>query len=154
MSLRQTEMSSLALTFNNLLRLEGVEPASVVLVRHRDAGRQTRTLSLYGVWKDDRGALEDYQAIQHQRLFEPGQLVASFVVTHHPENATLFVGLYSVDDVGIAPDGSVDLFGTDVSGMFQYVLSRDERLASYVGGSLGEPGRDRGANGRGDRTSR
>jgi hypothetical protein len=67
-------------------------------------------------------------------VFEPGQSVASFVVTPHPENATLFIGLYSVDDVGTAPDGSVDpVFGNDVSGTFQYMLSRDDRLSTYVG---------------------
>jgi hypothetical protein len=133
MSLRQTGVTSLALTFNNLLGLEGLDPARVVLVRHRDAGRQTRSLSLYGVWKAESVVLEAYQAIQQRRVFEPGELVASFVVTPHPENATLFVGLYSVDDVGIAAEGSVDpVFGTDVSGMFQYALSRDERLSSYV----------------------
>ena len=127
-------MSGLALTFNDLLRLAGIDPASVVLVRHQDAARQTRKLSLYRVWKDGDGVLEAYQAIQHRRVFKPGQLVASFVVTPYPENATLFVGLNSVDAVGTAPEGSVDpVFGNDVSGMFQYALSPDERLLTYVG---------------------
>ena len=77
---------------------------------------------------------DSYQAIQHRRVFEPGQSVASFVVTPQPENATLLVGLYSVDDVGTAPDGSADpVFGNDVSGTFQCVLIGDERLSSYVG---------------------
>ena len=128
-------MSGLALTFNDLLRLEGIDPASVVLARHQDRKRQTKTLSLYGVWNDERSVFEAYQAIQKHPRFgkQPGQLVASFVVTPHPENATLFVGLYSVDDVSKAPDGSVDpVFGNDVSGMFQYGLSRDERLSTYV----------------------
>ena len=67
-------------------------------------------------------------------MFEPGQLVASFMVTPHPDNATLFVGLYSVDGVGTVPQGSADpVFGNDVSGMFQYVLIRDQRLGTYVG---------------------
>ena len=48
-----------------------------------------------GVWKDGGGLLEAYQAIQGRRVVEPGQFVASFVVTPHPENVTLFVGLYS-----------------------------------------------------------
>jgi hypothetical protein len=86
------------------------------------------------VWKDDDGVFEAYQAIHRRRQFEPGQLAASFVVTPHPENATLFVGLWSVDAVGIAPEGSVDpVLGGDVSGRFQYVLSRDERLSTYAG---------------------
>ena len=127
-------MSGLALTFNDLLRLEGIDPASVVLVRHQDAARQTRTLSLYRVWKDGGGVLEAYQAIQSRRVFEPGQVVASFVVTPHPENATLFIGLYSVEKVGTASEGLVDpVFGNDVSGMNQYALSRDDRLSTYVG---------------------
>jgi hypothetical protein len=74
-------MSALALTFDYLLRLEGIDPMSVVLVRHQDAACQTRTLSLYRLWKDGSGVLEAYEAIQHRRVFEPRQLVASFVVT-------------------------------------------------------------------------
>jgi hypothetical protein len=117
------------LTFNDLLFLERVDPRTVVLVRHQDAARQ-----LYKTWKDGGGVLEAYQAVQRSRVFKPGQLLASFVVTPDPESATLFVGLYSVDDVGTADEGSVDpVFGNDVSGMFQYVMTRDERLSTYVG---------------------
>ena len=126
--------SPLPLTFNDLLQLEGVKPAEVVLVRHQDASRQTRTQSLYKAWKDGEGLLERYQAIQHRRVFEPGQLVASFVVTPHPENQVLFVGLFHVDDVGAAPAGTPDpVFGHDVSGAFLYDIRPDDRLAGYIG---------------------
>lgn len=126
-------MPALPLTFNDLLGLEGIKPVEVVLVRHQDAKRQTRKLSLYQVWKDAPETLEAYQAVQRRRVFEPGQLIASFVVTPRPENATLFIGLYSVDQVETAPEGSTNpVFGEDISGWFRYALSRDERLASYV----------------------
>jgi hypothetical protein len=127
-------MSGLALTFNNLLRLEGIDPASVVLVRHQDSKRQTRTLSLYSVWKAGDGRFEAYQAIQPRPVSTPGQLVASFVVTPDPENATLFVGLYSVDGVSTERRGLVDpVFGNVLPDRLQYALSRDERLSTYVG---------------------
>ena len=59
------------------------------------------------------------QAIQRRRAFEVDQLVACFVVTPSPENATLFVGLYSVDGVASVAEGALDpVFGNDVSGMF------------------------------------
>ena len=121
-------------SFNDLLRLEAIDPADVALVRHKDAAHQTRTLSLYRVWKDGAGLLEAYQAIQKQNVFKHDPLVAGFVVTPHSENATLFVGLYSVDDVGTEPEGAVDpVFGYDVSRWFHYTMNRDERLSTYVG---------------------
>lgn len=125
---------SLPLTFNDLLRIEGVAPADVVLVRHQDAARQTRTQSLYRAWKDGEGLLERYQEIQHRRVFEPGQLVASFVVTPPPESQVLFVGLFHVADVGVTPPGTRDpVFGNDVSGVFQYTMRLHDRLAAYIG---------------------
>ncbi len=43
-------------------------------------------------------------------------------------------GEHPVDDVGTAPEGAtVPVFGNDVSGMFLYALSRDERLSTYAG---------------------
>ena len=49
------------LTFNDLLALEGIDAAKVRLVRHQDGrlgpGR------LYGAWRNDRDAFEDYQGV-------------------------------------------------------------------------------------------
>jgi hypothetical protein len=122
------------ITFNDILRKEGVDPKLVRLVRHQDAGRQTSAMTLYKAWKMDPGRLERYQEIQRRRVFEPGQILASFVVTPHPHNTALFCGLYSVDAVSAAPTGTTDpVFGHDVSGMYQYTLTPDARLATYVG---------------------
>ena len=107
------------LTFNDLLALEGIDTAKVRLVRHQDvrlgAGR------LYGAWRNDRDAFEDYQSVQSSDVFPVGDLLASFIVTE--ARKTVFVGMYRVDGVGTCPPGSVDaLLKHDVSGQFRYDL--------------------------------
>ena len=80
------------LTFNDLLVLEGIDTAKVRLVRHQDgrigAGR------LYGAWRNDRDAFEDYQSVQSRDVFPMGDLLASFIVTE--ARKTVFVGMYQI----------------------------------------------------------
>jgi hypothetical protein len=116
------------LTFNDLLALEGIDPAQVRLVRHQDGrlgpGR------LYEAWRNDRAAFEDYQRVQSQDRFPVGDLLASFVVTE--AGKTVFVGLYRVDGVDTCPPGSVDaLLEEDTSGQFRYDLRLVADLADY-----------------------
>ncbi len=104
------------LTFNDLLRLEGVDKAQVRFVRHQDGrlgpGR------LYEAWRNHREAFEAHQSAQHRDVFPVGALLASFVVTE--ARKTVFVGMYRVDDVGTCPPGSVDpLLKKDVAGQFK-----------------------------------
>ena len=116
------------LTFNDLLGLEGIDPGQVRLVRHQDgrlgAGR------LYGAWRNDRDAFEGYQSVQHRDVFPVGHLLASFIVTEAKK--TVFVGMYRVEDVGVAPPGSFDaLLKHDTTGKYQYELRLIDKLASY-----------------------
>ena len=116
------------LTFNDLLVLEGIDPATVRLVRHQDgrlgAGR------LYESWRKDRAAFEDYQRVQSRNVFRVGDRLASFVVTEAAK--TVFVGLYRVDGVDTAPPGSIDaLLNQDTSGQFRYDLHLLDELAGY-----------------------
>ena len=98
------------------------------LVRHQDgrlgAGR------LYGSWRTDRDAFEDYQSVQRRDVFPVGDLLASFVVTEARQ--TVFVGMYRVDDVGTCPPGSIDaLLKHDISGQFSYDLQLVDDLVDY-----------------------
>lgn len=47
------------LTFNDLLCLEGVDPAQVRLVRHQD--NRMKAGRLYEAWRNDRSTFERYQ---------------------------------------------------------------------------------------------
>lgn len=116
------------LTFNDLLSLEGIDAATVRLVRHQDgrlgAGR------LYEAWLNDRDAFEAYQSVQRSDRFPEGALLASFVVTE--AGKTVFVGMYGVDSVDTCPQGSIDpLLKHDVAGQFSYDLHLLEHLADY-----------------------
>jgi hypothetical protein len=104
------------LTFNDLLALEGIDKAKVRLVRHQD--NRLGPGRLYGAWRKDRHAFEDYQSAQGRDIFPVGDLLASFVVTE--ARKTVFVGLYRVDHVGTCPPGSIDaLLKVDISGHFR-----------------------------------
>lgn len=120
------------ITFNDVLRSEGVDPAKVRLVRHHDAGRRGPTI--YGAFRspDGRRLLEEYQRIQHRKVFVVGELVASFIVTPRPRNETLFIGLYQVAAIAQCDDGARDpIFGDVVSGMNHYRMIHDNRLGQY-----------------------
>lgn len=116
------------LTFNDLLALEGIDPAKVRLVRHQD--RRLGPGRLYSAWRNDRDAFEAYQSAQSRNVFSAGDLLASFVVTE--ARKTVFVGMYRVQNVGTCPPGSIDrLLKTDVSGKFRYDLELLDALTGY-----------------------
>ena len=60
----------------------------------------------YNLWRAADGRLETYQRIQRRKVFDVGGLLASFVVT--PSDETLFVGLYRVNNIAIAPTETID----------------------------------------------
>ena len=119
------------LTFNAMLRHEGIDPKSVRLVRHQD-NRSSVNCTPYNLWRARDGRLETYQRIQRRKPFTVGDVLATFVVT--PAKDTLFVGLYHVDGMGIAPAGTVDPVAlADREGMNLYDISQDDRLSDYAG---------------------
>lgn len=81
------------LTFNTILRHEGIEPSNVQLVRHRD-NRAIVSCTPYNLWRAGDGRLELYQRIQKRKVFGVGSILATFVAT--PADETLFIGLYHV----------------------------------------------------------
>jgi hypothetical protein len=119
------------LTFNAILRHEGIDSAIVQLVRHQDTrypGRPTP----YILWRSNDGRFDTYQGIQRLERFRLGGLLASFVVT--PQGETIFAGLYSVDGVGPAPEPTIDpVSGQDMTGCNLYQTRPDPRLSEYVG---------------------
>ena len=60
------------LTFNDLLPLEGVDPAQVRLARHQD--RRLARGRLYEAWRNDRAAFEAYQSVQVRDVFPVDEL--------------------------------------------------------------------------------
>jgi len=120
----------LMITFNTILRAEGIDPTTVRLLRHQDTRRGAPTP--YRLWRADDGRFETYQSIQRRNLFPVGSFLASFVAT--PANETLFVGLYVVENVGPIPPNTVDPVDTahDLSGFYWLATKSDARLDDYT----------------------
>lgn len=78
------------LTFNLLLKEEGIDPKDVYLVRHQDT-RNSRQ-SVYNLYKSALLQFEIYQGLQRKDSFGGRPLIASFIAA--PSDRTLFVGLY------------------------------------------------------------
>jgi hypothetical protein len=119
------------LTFNTILKHENIDPKTVQLVRHQD-NRAVVGRTPYELWRAGDGRLETYQRIQKNDRFEVGNLLASFVVT--PSGDTLFIGLFRVNGIGIAPPGTIDpVVEEDRAGLHLYEIQREDRLSEYVG---------------------
>ena len=118
------------LTFNDLLCLEGVEPAQVRLVRHQD--NRVKAGRLYEAWRNDRSTFERYQSAQKRDMFDVGDLLASFIVTE--ARKTVFVGLYQVAGIGTCPAGTVDALTRrrPVRPLQSYDLRLLEQLGDYT----------------------
>jgi len=107
------------LTFNTLLRDEGIDPSIVKLVRHQDTGQNNRTV--YQLWHGDKAQFDLYQRIQRELVFKDAQMIASFIAT--PFNETLFVGMYTVGKTKQVPKGTKDpLHRRNVGGLNLYEL--------------------------------
>lgn len=124
------------LTFNILLANDGIAPERVKLVRHQDHRFES---SPYQLWKADDGRFDLYQSIQSKPRFHRAEYIASFVAT--PLNETLFVGLYHIEGIGIAPKGTIDpLSGGDEAGRCLYDLKLSPETNAYRGRLLIEWG--------------
>jgi hypothetical protein len=121
------------MTFNTILRREGINPTSVRLLRHSDIrGSGPRP---YNLWlaKDDR--FELCTSLQDKaNRFSVGDLLAVFVAT--PAKKTLFIALYWVDAVDLAPPGTIcPVRQTDcgAGGHVLFKIRPDTRLSRYEG---------------------
>jgi predicted HNH restriction endonuclease len=115
---------------NALLRREHLDPASVKLVRHCDT-RQARSTA-HDLWLAGDKQFKLYQQIQRRPVFNDARSIASFVVT--PSKETLFVGIFSIVDVGKAPPGLTDpSTGKDVNTEYFYELEPAQPLSELRG---------------------
>ncbi len=123
------------LTFNTILRREGINPPSVRLARHAD--NRGPGPSPYNLWlrRAQNDLFERYQRLQKEPVkFGVGHLLASFVSPSPKE--TLFVGLYSVDAVTPAPPGTIcPVLQIDrgIGGHVIFDLRPDDRLSRFIG---------------------
>jgi hypothetical protein len=119
------------LTFNAILAINNIDLKKVRLVRHKD-NRASAKVTPYNLWLSHPAGLEEYQKIQKRKVFKIGDFLASFVVT--PSGETLFVGLYRVNDIGVAPTGTIDpVFQADRAGLHLYDITPEKMLADYAG---------------------
>ena len=128
------------LTFNQLLVAANLPLNCTRFVRHKD-DRPTAKTQPYWLWQRQDGSLEQYQRTQRHDEFEPGQYLASFVVSPRDEN--IFVGMYHVLERGKVEDPSMTcpVSGASVMGNFLYRIERLELLKEYEGRALIDWGR-------------
>lgn len=89
------------LTFNDLLTIGGVDPARVLLLRHRVEG-----LDVLDVWRADRPRVEAYQSRQLAGAFDGHGFVACLLP--RPTGNEIFGGLYTVGTSKPVEVGSAD----------------------------------------------
>ena len=89
------------ITFNDVLRDGGVDPAKVKMLRHTVRGKQ-----ILEIWRSDRALAEAYQRRQKAAFFKGVSHAACFLVSR--TGATVFGGLYTVGGWGLAPPDDVD----------------------------------------------
>lgn len=123
------------LNFNQLLVAADLPLDRTRFVRHKD-DRATAKTQPYWLWQRKDGSLEEYQRIQGDDVFEPGQYLASFVVS--PEDDNIFVGIYHVLERGRVNDPRMTcpVSGASVMGNFLYRIERLDQLKEYEGRAL------------------
>lgn len=116
--------------FNSLLDADGLDPKNVRLVRHHTTSRKHH--SPYSLWRAAPIDFDRYQSVQSKAVFTVGNQVASFV--RAPSGDTLFVGMYDVEALNVAPEGFIDpISGAVVAGLNLYSLTRLDALAEFRG---------------------
>jgi hypothetical protein len=120
------------ITFNMLLKAEGIDPRDVRLARHHD-NRPECKITPYSLWRRDPTLLEKYQTLQGKDRFDLDKLLASFVRTPS-SGKTLFVGLYKVNGKGVSDETDIDpSCDKPCPGIIKYDIARDNRLRDMQG---------------------
>ena len=84
------------LRLNTIFEAEGLDPARIKLIRHKDPRFRKEGKTVFDIWSSDKVRFEKYQSVQSKKnAFDEGGSVASFVVSNSDE--TLFVGFYGVE---------------------------------------------------------
>ena len=116
------------ITFNEILRLGGLDPADVKLLRHGMVGRP----KVYDAWRSDRVVFEAFQSRQGRNEIPEDDYVASFVVSR--QDKTTFAGMYRSGGSVLAPEGDLDpLDGTTYPGRRIYDLTLVPGWEEYEG---------------------
>jgi hypothetical protein len=126
----------MSISFNTILRDNGIDPKNVRLVRHKDH-RSSPGLSPYELWRDDIDAFHDYQS--SQRISNRKKFSAPYwaVFVSDAFDDTVFVGLFAAKYRGLLEQdrptphivGEVDLAGScDI-----YDLELTNRLQDLIG---------------------
>lgn len=119
------------LGFNTLLSDGEIQPANTRLVRHQDTRHGNSGLTPFDLWRANDGRFETYQRIQGREVFGDAEHIAAFVAT--ARNETLFIGIYEVIGMGVAPEGLVDpLSQISVAGYNLYDLHLTKSLSEYA----------------------
>jgi len=126
----------MSITFNGILRENGIALEDVRLVRHKDQ-RSSPGRSPFELWRDDADAFYDYQSRQkvgNRKKFS-ASLWAVFISDAFDD--TVFIGLYRASYQGVLDEdlpkphivGEVDEAGScDI-----YTLELDDRLSELIG---------------------
>lgn len=82
------------MTFNDLLKSVGIDPAEVCVIRHHTSERGKNFATLHDLWRNDPDGFERYQATQQagRLIFRKQKIWAAFV--NQTPDQTIFVGLY------------------------------------------------------------
>jgi hypothetical protein len=121
--------------FNTIIVDSGLSLKDVRLIRHKDK-RAMKGSSIYELWLDNRDKFEWYQSTQkikdRKKLNAPYWAV--FVV--NPSNETMFVGIYSVNYLGLLEKDTPmpHMKGIDKAGSLDvYKLVLNEKLSDLIG---------------------
>lgn len=134
------------LTLNDLLSLEGVDPARTLLLRHTKSG-----VDMLSTWRANRSIVEDYQSRQRPGLFAN----ASHAVCLIPDGAgrEIFGGVYVVGGhrpetlgdfeplSGRTPDGSGEYHVHDLTRLDDFRRYEDRLVVDWT--TIGAPGPSR-----------
>ncbi|HVL44577.1 MAG TPA: GIY-YIG nuclease family protein [Acidovorax sp.] len=125
----------MSITFNTILRADGINPSECRLIRHKDS-RSAKGRSPYELWRDDRPKFDLYQATQSigNRKKLTAKYWAVFVV--NPAGECLFAGIYQVRYKGLlqedTPQPHTD--GIDLAQTCDlYELTLDGCLSELIG---------------------
>jgi len=96
------------ITFNDVLRAEGVDPdvRRVKMLRHTLKAKERGRQQIHDIWRLDRTAFEEYQRRQQDDFFTRTDYVAGLVVSRLGK--TVFVGMYLVVGSDPAPPDDLD----------------------------------------------
>lgn len=124
------------LTFNAILRLYGLDPAAVRLVRHAEHRRRSDGTTVQArvieSWRNNAPAFELYQRLQGTAIFGDRAFGAIFLAM--PDGKTLFAGLWRVKGVKRNTERlCCSITENDAADLFLYDLERLSQLVEFEG---------------------